>query len=94
MEMNLPTGETMSEGSAIPPETENEQESQAETSEIPASLLDGQTVAAGDTITLKVVSVDESTGNVTVTSAGSDGTMSSPGSDAAASEFDQTPQSL
>lgn len=41
-------------------------EEAGETAQIPVSLLGGQTVSPGDVVRLKVVSVDEEGGSVTV----------------------------
>jgi hypothetical protein len=86
MDPNLPTGETMSEGSDVAPAPEGE------TSEIPAGLVDSYP-NVGDTITLKVVATDPEGGMITV------GKVSAPaaeegGSDAMAAEFENSPNAL
>lgn len=65
-----------------------EESDMAETSSIPASLVDG-TPSPGDTITLTVVDVDQENGSITVAKAG-EAETEPQGSDALASEFEPT----
>lgn len=78
------------EGST-PNESESaaEQSSEASTIELPLSAVGS--VAAGDTISLKVVSVDEAGGVVNATIA-SEAAPEAGGSDQMAAELDQAPQ--
>jgi hypothetical protein len=72
-------------------QSEPASEEAAETTDIPSSLADGP-VQPGDTITLTVVSADESSGMITVTksSPAEESTETEGGSEAMASEFDNT----
>jgi hypothetical protein len=69
-------------------DSESDAEDQSESSEIPASLVDG-TPQPGQTINLTVVSVNADGGTITVTKPESDEEPS--GSDQMASEFDNQP---
>ena len=76
----------------MPDETEMGDEGVAESSAIPASLVD-ELPAPGDTIKVRVVSVDESAKTITVTKAETESEEPEEpeemkGSDAAAAEFD------
>ena len=62
MEMNMDSGETMSEGSNVPPSSETEMPSVFLSKE----QLGGKTVKAGDTIQMKVLDVDPESGDVEV----------------------------
>lgn len=75
----------------MPPEADTEDMS--ETTEIPASLVDG-TPQPGDTITLKVMGVNEQNGTLTVCKCGEeDDSEEVGGSEKMASEFESQPES-
>jgi len=84
MDKNLPTGETMNEGSSIPPETRADE---AETADIPLSMLGD--VSEGETVTVRVVSVNADAGTATITKAVDEPDASPSATDAMASEFDK-----
>lgn len=68
-------------GNTTPPESED----QAETTSIPISMIGGMEVKPGDTISLKVVSVDQDSGSVNVVY--DDNEAKEGGSDGLAGEF-------
>lgn len=69
-------------------EAESPQEDSAETTEIPVSMLEGQSVQPGDVVRLEVVSNNEDSGTITVKYAQP---KEAPGSaiDDAASKFEE-----
>lgn len=69
----------------------NEGENMQETSQIPASLVDGQP-QPGETISLSVISVDQQNGMITVAKAGGAEQSAPGGVEQMASEFNQPPQ--
>lgn len=81
MQSNKPTGETMSEGSIVPPEQEAPMPSTIE-----ASIESLNGAAVGDTITLTIESIDDETGMATLVPAKSE--PKTGGIEQAASEFE------
>lgn len=64
MEPNLPTGETMSEGSDVPPNQDDS--SSPETASLPIDFCGDAPPNEGDIISVKVVSVDADNGSFDV----------------------------